>query len=159
MNIMGKSTINPFLFFSGKISGYILWTMLALNLLNIPTIPGIQIAALAIPSLILLVVGMGWALVGLGHLGKSTRFGLPVESTKFKTKGLYRLSRNPIYLGFFCITLSAILNHVNVIAIILGVYSTIVYHLIILGEERFLEQRFGEEYKMYKSRVRRYLSV
>jgi len=157
MNIMGKPAINPFLFFSGKISGYMVWTMLALNLLHIPTIHGIQIAALEIPSLILLAVGLGWALLGLGHLGKSTRFGLPVESTKFKTKGIYRLSRNPIYLGLFCITLSAILNNVNVITIILGMYSTIVYHFIILGEERFLEQRFGEEYKMYKSRVRRYL--
>jgi protein-S-isoprenylcysteine O-methyltransferase Ste14 len=46
---------------------------------------------------------------------------------------------------------------INIIVIILGIYSIITYHLIILGEEKFLEERFGDEYFSYKNKVRRYI--
>jgi len=39
----------------------------------------------------------------------------------------------------------------------MGLYSMVIYHFIILGEERFLEGRFGFNYLSYKTRVRRYL--
>jgi hypothetical protein len=41
--------------------------------------------------------------------------------------------------------------------ILLGAFSIVVYHRIILGEERYLEETFGEPYLVYKSKVRRYL--
>jgi protein-S-isoprenylcysteine O-methyltransferase Ste14 len=39
----------------------------------------------------------------------------------------------------------------------MGLYSIFVYHLIIKAEERFLEQRFGDDFIKYKSVTRRYL--
>ena len=98
-----------------------------------------------------------FTIISLINLGKSTRLGTPQESTEFKTNGLYKISRNPMYVGFNMLSLSAILFTHNFIVIFLGVYSIYVYHLIILGEEKFLESRFSEQYLEYKKNVRRYL--
>jgi protein-S-isoprenylcysteine O-methyltransferase Ste14 len=38
-----------------------------------------------------------------------------------------------------------------------GIYSIVVYHLIIIGEEKFLEKAFREAYLEYKKKVRRYI--
>jgi len=62
-----------------------------------------------------------------------------------------------MYFGFDCFTLAAILYTLNIMVIIPGVYSMVIYHFIILGEEKFLENRFGNEYVEYKKKVKRYL--
>jgi protein-S-isoprenylcysteine O-methyltransferase Ste14 len=89
-------------------------------------------------------------------LGKSTRLGLPSDDTQLKTNGLYKYSRNPMYVGFNLITIASIIYTLHWIIIILGVYSLIIYHLIIKGEEKFMMKRFGEEYKNYQLKVSRY---
>ena len=44
-----------------------------------------------------------------------------------------------------------------IIFLLPGLYSIIIYHFIILGEEKFLESRFGKDYIEYKQKVRRYI--
>ena len=108
-------------------------------------------ARLHVASLGLILVA-----VSLINLGSATRLGLPEEGTRFKTNGLYSISRNPMYLGFNLLTVSAILLIANFVVSTLGIYSIFTYHLIIQAEESFLEARFGEEYRAYRNRVRRY---
>jgi protein-S-isoprenylcysteine O-methyltransferase Ste14 len=107
----------------------------------------------------LLFLGAGIVLIILSSvfLGRSVRIGLPKEDTTIKTGGIYRYSRNPMYVGAHLVTLSSMVYTLHVGVILLGIYSFIVYHLIILGEEKFLGERFGSEYENYKQRVRRYL--
>ena len=62
-----------------------------------------------------------------------------------------------MYIGFNCLTLASMLYTLNITVILLGVYSMMIYHLIILGEEKFLEQRFGDNYMEYKKTIRRYI--
>ncbi len=157
MKIIGKTTINPIIFYSGKISGYITWIILLENLLNIIPHPGIHNAYLQLFSILLLAISLVIVTLSLIDLGKSTRLGLPTEKTTLKTNGVYRYSRNPMYFGFNLLTIASMLYWINIIVIILGIYSIITYHLIILGEEKFLEERFGEEYFSYKNKVRRYI--
>jgi protein-S-isoprenylcysteine O-methyltransferase Ste14 len=95
--------------------------------------------------------------VSLISLGKSARMGLPKEQTSLKTSGLYRLSRNPIYLGLNLVTIAAVVYTMNVVILLLGIYSIISHHLIIKGEEQFLSSRFGEEYHDYRMKVNRYI--
>ncbi|MBK8806714.1 MAG: isoprenylcysteine carboxylmethyltransferase family protein [Bacteroidales bacterium] len=108
-------------------------------------------------SIVLISIGLLFTIVSLINLGKSTRLGLPTESTNFKTNGLYKFSRNPMYVGFNLITLAAVFYTCNIWIALMGVYSIVVYHLIILGEEKFLESRFGSEFINYKTKVKRYL--
>ncbi|MFA4906983.1 MAG: isoprenylcysteine carboxylmethyltransferase family protein [archaeon] len=157
MNFRGKATINPVLFYTGKVSGYITWGILILSSLHVANFPNHSIIDLKYIALIVFLIGVIFSTISLINLGRSTRFGLPVEKTTFRTNGIYRLSRNPMYFGFNCFTLAAILFTLNTAVILLGIYSMVIYHFIILGEEKFLENRFGNEYIEYKKKVQRYL--
>ena len=73
-------------------------------------------------------------------------------------KGVYRFSRNPIYLSFCIATVGAglMLNSWWVVASV-TLLKPLLEHLVISREEAYLEQKFGEEYLDYKRRVRRWL--
>jgi protein-S-isoprenylcysteine O-methyltransferase Ste14 len=157
MELLGKTPINPILFFSGKIAGYLTWMILLFCLLGIPVFPSQPNMPVKYISYIALTVGLFLTIISLVNLGKSTRLGLPQKQTDFKTGGIYRFSRNPMYLGFDLLTAASALYSLNTIIILMGLYSIAVYHLIILAEENFLEQRFGSAYAEYKNKVRRYL--
>ncbi len=157
MKIIGKMTINPVFFFTGKIAGYTTWIILFFKLINVDIIEVDTFLINKYISIGLLFTGLTLSAISLVNLGKSTRLGLPTEETQFKTNGLYKISRNPMYVGFNLITISAIIFIHSWLVLALGIYSLIIYHIIILGEEKFMATRFGEEYKTYKKKVRRYL--
>ncbi|HOO89885.1 MAG TPA: isoprenylcysteine carboxylmethyltransferase family protein [Syntrophales bacterium] len=153
--MIGKTPIHPLLFYSGKISGYIVWVLLLIALVSTHDISNMTTQRWV--AVIILCIGLIFSIVSLINLGKSTRLGVPTEDTVLKTGGLYQISRNPMYLGFNLLSLSGIVFIDNIVVFIMGIYSMVVYHLIIVGEEKFLESRFSEQYLKYKKRVRRYL--
>ncbi len=157
MEIVGRTTIHPFVFYSGKLSGYITWVLLGLNRLGVRAVPGLHALVLDYLSYTLLVVAAIFIVSGLVSLGKSTRLGLPTGQTELKTGGVYRVSRNPMYVGFDALTLAAILGTGNPVVLVLGVYSMVVYHFIIAGEERYLSSVFGMAYAQYRASVRKYV--
>ena len=157
MDLIGKTTINPVLFYSGKFSGYITWIALFLLILKINLVDRISFVYNDYISYAILIIGLIFIVFSLINLGSSTRLGLPSENTVFKTNGLYKISRNPMYLGFNLLTISSMIYTLNLWIVLLGIYSIIIYHLIILGEERFLENRLGVEYTNYKKKIRRYV--
>lgn len=157
MEIIGKTTLHPVIFYSGKFAGYSTWVIYAFSLGGVQLLACSNIYYNNYISFATLLLGLFFTSVSLINLGKSTRLGLPTESTQFKNNGLYKISRNPMYVGFNLITLAAIIYCLNIFVAILGVYSMFVYHNIIKKEEHFLENLFGEVYKTYKSKVRRYL--
>lgn len=157
MELLGKPAINPWLFYTGKISGYIVWAGFVYSLCYDDLITGIDFYGRDIIAYGMFVLGLVISMVSLLYLGRSVRFGLPTEKTVLKTKGLYRYSRNPIYVGFGFLTIASMLQTRNIFIIILGVFSLVVYHLIILSEESFLLTRFGKNYERYMQNVRRYI--
>lgn len=157
MELIGKTTIHPFLFFSGKILGYITWIIQLLEILKINIIDRVSFANNDDVSYAILIPGLIFIVFSLIGLGRSTRLGLPSEDTILKMNGLYKLSRNPMYFGFNLWTISSMIYTLNIWIILAGIYSIIIYHLIILGEERFLQDRFGIEYTNYKKKIRRYI--
>jgi protein-S-isoprenylcysteine O-methyltransferase Ste14 len=72
--------------------------------------------------------------------------------------GLYRFSRNPIYIGLFAIYLGcAVLgDSVWVLALVVPLYG-VMHFGVIAREERYLERKFGDTYTSYRSTVRRWL--
>lgn len=156
MDIIGKPTINPLLFFSGKTVGYLTWIAFVLWWFNIVIIDFNSFYYNQYISLAVCAIGLVFSVVSIFNLGRSTRLGLPTDTTVFKTNGLYRISRNPMYLGFDLLTLAAMICSLNIFIVLAGLYSILIYHLIILAEEKFLTGRFGEEYLKYKEKTRRY---
>jgi protein-S-isoprenylcysteine O-methyltransferase Ste14 len=157
MEVIGKATIHPVLFYSGKIAGYIAFLALPVQMVHSWVLTGRSATMLELLALIPAVLGLALVALSWVNLGKSLRLGLPGGKTEFKMGGLYRFSRNPMYLGFDLLTVSGIVFTVNPIVLALGLYSMVVYHLIIKAEERFLTERFGGEYLSYTEKVRRYL--
>ena len=155
--LIGTPPIHPVLFYSGKILGYLIWGIFLLSALDCINFPGVSLPVLRYIAYGLTFFGLLIVIISLINLGNSTRFGLPTNSTSFKTKGLYRLSRNPMYLGLHLFTLASIIYLANIFILIIGIYSLLVYHFIILAEEKFLEARFGRDYVEYKKKVRRYI--
>jgi protein-S-isoprenylcysteine O-methyltransferase Ste14 len=156
-NIIGKTTISPVFFYSGKIAGYITWVLFVSSFLHLVHGDDHSWIFLEYASVSIFILGLIIAAVSLINLGKSTRLGLPLEDTILRTNGIYEISRNPMYLGFNCLTLASMLMAPSIAVILLGVYSMAIYHFIILGEEKYLKARFQDEYRAYTDRTRRYL--
>ncbi len=72
-------------------------------------------------------------------------------------RGLYRFSRNPMYVAYFvCFIGCALLTQSWILFALVCVFQ-ISAHWIILSEERWCIERLGEEYIRYMRRVRRYI--
>lgn len=74
------------------------------------------------------------------------------------TSGIYRLTRNPIYLGFLLMVIGLPLNSGLYWGIVMAPFYIIAMdRLVIEREETYLEKKFKDAFTSYKSRVRRWL--
>lgn len=79
------------------------------------------------------------------------------DKTEMITNGIYRVSRNPAFLGFDCVYTGLLLMFFNIPLLLFSAFAAIMLHLQILQEESYLQTVFGDDYVAYKSRVCRYL--
>lgn len=86
-----------------------------------------------------------------------TTFRAGKPATALVTSGVFRRSRNPIYLSFVLFLLGLGIATANpwmiLLAPLLGFY---LYFRVIAREEIYLQQRFGDDYIAYKRKVRRW---
>jgi len=74
------------------------------------------------------------------------------------TSGIYRFTRNPIYLGFLLMVIGFPLNSGFYSGIVVAPFFVVTMNrLVIEKEEAYLEKKFKYVYTSYKSRVRRWL--
>ena len=73
------------------------------------------------------------------------------------TDGVFAYSRNPIYVAFFMPLLSLAVLSPVASAVAFGFYIFGMNWFVIKREERVLEEGFGDEYRAYKMRTRRWL--
>lgn len=72
-------------------------------------------------------------------------------------RGLYKVSRNPMYVGYLIYFLGCVLLTRSLLLLVILIVFQISAHFIILSEERWCLKMFGDEYKSYMDSVRRYL--
>ena len=103
-----------------------------------------------------------WAALGGSAVWLFRRAGTTPNPTKPTTAvvmhGPYRITRNPMYVGLVAlyIALAIFLNSAWPL-VLLPVVIVLVQRLVIAREEAYLEAKFGEEYRAYKARVRRWI--
>lgn len=74
------------------------------------------------------------------------------------TTGIYRWTRNPMYLGIAVLYCGVALVFDSLLALVLlPIVLLVIQTQVIAREEAYLERAFGEEYRVYKSRVRRWI--
>lgn len=105
---------------------------------------------------ILVLAGVLVSFAGAGLFLRSRTAIIPFKpATHLVTSGVYRWTRNPMYLGMALIYsgLAFLLNSLAALVLLLVVIA-IMQRQVIAREEAYLERAFGNEYLAYKSRVR-----
>ena len=79
-------------------------------------------------------------------------------STALVTYGPYKITRNPMYIGFILVYfgLAIIMTSVWILLLLIPVF-VILQRGVVVPEEEYLERRFGATYRRYKARVPRWL--
>jgi protein-S-isoprenylcysteine O-methyltransferase Ste14 len=117
-------------------------------------------------SLVAQLFGGVWIVVGLALLvfanGRFSRAGTGVipfrNVSALVTDGIYRYTRNPMYLGMVAILLGSAITVGSTSALLIApVFAVIVEWRFIRPEEAMLRGLFSEEYTAYCARVRRWL--
>ena len=114
-------------------------------------------------SVVAICVAAGVAIALLGVLafrasGTTVNPLAPERASALVTGGVYRVTRNPMYVGMalvllaWAVALSAVLPFAGIVAFVLYISR-----FQIRPEERVLEDIFGQEYTAYATRVRRWL--
>ncbi|WP_425409402.1 methyltransferase family protein [Hyphococcus sp.] len=114
------------------------------------------------PLLALALLGVGGAIIIFSQsgMGESWRVGVPHQKNhvdKLVVKGLHQFSRNPVYLGIMVFLTGALAAAPGPFTLFAVLISFLGLTIIIRQEEHYLEERFAEQYRTYKKRVRRWI--
>lgn len=111
---------------------------------------------------------IGWAVFGLGFAlliwaaatirmaGSNVPTNQP--TTAIVEAGPYRFSRNPIYFAMFLALIGlAIVLDTLWLLVMLAPFALVIRYGVVAREEKYLDRKFGDSYRGYRSRVRRWL--
>jgi protein-S-isoprenylcysteine O-methyltransferase Ste14 len=160
-SIIGRPPIPTVFFMLAKMFVLVNLIFLLLKGLNISVFRiFVPIGILDIIGLSFLITGTVILILSTFQLNNDLIFGLSSSNShKLQTKGIYSISRHPFYLGFICILFSSCIFSPNLINIIAFIGAWFIHHIIMIREERFLTSQYGEEYKQYAKKVKRYITI
>ncbi len=109
----------------------------------------------AIVFVLALALGV-WAIVTMTRAGSNVPTNRP--STTIVERGPYRLMRNPIYVGMFIgqIGLAVGFNSLWLLVTLIP-FAVVIRYGVVAREEVYLERKFGDVYRRYRARVRRWV--
>tara|TARA_B100000941_G_scaffold205872_1_gene150199 strand:+ start:2016 stop:2456 length:441 start_codon:yes stop_codon:yes gene_type:complete len=112
-------------------------------------------------SILILLIGI---LILIIPVTKFIKYKTTIDPIEFKkvnklvTSGIYKYSRNPMYLGLLLIVISSSILYLNIYSVSTPIFF---YYWInrfqIQREEIFLTEKFGKEYLSYKTKTRRWI--
>ena len=112
-------------------------------------------------SILILLIGM---LILINPIFKFIKSKTTIDPIKFKKvnkliiSGIYKYSRNPMYLGLLMIVISTSIFFLNILSITTPfLFYCWINRFQIKREESFLTEKFGEEYISYKIKTRRWI--
>jgi protein-S-isoprenylcysteine O-methyltransferase Ste14 len=150
----GVRVFPPAIYLGGLLIGFVvqfLWPV------SLATNGGVSLVRIAGGGLLLIgVIFIAAAAMAFRHAGTSPNPTRP--TTALTNVGPYRYSRNPMYVGLAVIQAGvALLANAVWPLVTLPFVLFIVKRFVIDREERYLEAKFGADYRSYKSAVRRWL--
>ena len=116
--------------------------------------PGLKIA-----GALMMIAGLVIYGFGTRGLGESWRLGIDRKTPGSLAKdGIFAWTRNPIYLSFDMLFVGTFLVHGRLHFLLLASVMSAMLHLIILREERFLSELYGDAFGSYCADVGRYVT-
>lgn len=108
---------------------------------------------------LLIVFGGGTILSAIGLFRRAGTQAPPWKTTHaIVTDGVYRWTRNPMYLGMAAVSGGVALVADSLLALLALIPVVIVIQReVIAREEAYLEAKFGDTYRRYKASVRRWI--
>jgi protein-S-isoprenylcysteine O-methyltransferase Ste14 len=153
----GAAVRPPYLFLAVFLLGFVADHLLALPF-PIPRVGLVHWISAGIAGS-LIIIGIAVFAAGIRNFSSAAT---PVQGTKpasaLVTSGIHGWFRNPIYLGMFLLYggIGLVVRSPWVLILMLPLAITIRYG-VVAREEAYLERRFGDAYRHYKARVRRWL--
>lgn len=147
--------VPPPLAYAGALAGgYVLE-----RIWSVPILTGEPVQWLEIAGLVLIAVFVALAAPAMWSFWRAKTGIIPIHpATTLVVKGPYRLTRNPMYLGLTALTLGvSLLMNSWWPVLLLPLAVLLIDRFVIRREERYLESKFGEAYRSYCARVRRWL--
>jgi protein-S-isoprenylcysteine O-methyltransferase Ste14 len=144
----------PLLFLAALVIGFVLDRLLPLPF----PVPGIDPVHWIIGGSLILI-GPALAAAGIRNFSRSGTPFVSIKPTRaLVTTGIHGWTRNPIYLGMFLLYGGIGVAAQSPWILILALPLAITIRLgVVAREEAYLERRFGDAYRDYKARVRRWL--
>jgi protein-S-isoprenylcysteine O-methyltransferase Ste14 len=119
---------------------------------------GLVHTTLRILGAIIMLCGIGLMAVAQIHLGSAWRIGIEESASPgLETGGLYRYSRNPIYLGLLIAVIGYAMLLPTALSLVLLLGTYIGMRMQTAAEEAYLLRTYGESYRIYAQRVGRFL--
>ncbi len=112
-------------------------------------------------AIALLIFGVSFALSGIysfRQVKTTAHPSKPERASSLVTSGVYKITRNPMYLGLFCVLMAWAIILGNVYTFIVPfIFAFYISRFQIMPEERALEGIFGDAFTAYKQKVRRWI--
>jgi protein-S-isoprenylcysteine O-methyltransferase Ste14 len=120
---------------------------------------GILMKALIPAGVVLILIGISFIVLArheFAQYGQPTDPGHP--TSKVVETGVFAISRNPLYLGSAIVILGIALA-MNILWTLVTLIASIIvcHYVLIIPEEKYLAEKFGEEYENYTATVHRWL--
>ena len=131
---------------------------LALNwLVPLPFLPAdVPSGSVGAMAFVLALALFAWAIVTIGGAGSNVPTNRP--TTTIVESGPYRFTRNPIYVAMFLALIGLAVAFDSLWPFItLVLFALVIRYGVVAREEAYLERKFGEVYRGYRSRVRRWV--
>ncbi|HCK67203.1 MAG TPA: isoprenylcysteine carboxylmethyltransferase family protein [Anaerolineae bacterium] len=107
---------------------------------------------------VLLLIALVWVLIAQVHMQKSWRIGIDEDvKTELVQTGLFKISRNPIFLGMRVMLLGLFLIIPNAITLTILITGEMLIQTQVRLEEEFLTRSHGQAYLDYQKQVRRWI--
>jgi protein-S-isoprenylcysteine O-methyltransferase Ste14 len=124
---------------------------------RVPT--GLPRAGRAVAAVLLVAAGVALLVGAVRRFRAARTHPEPWKpSTAVVASGVYRHTRNPMYVGMTLVYLALALAFDSGVALLLvAPLLALVRWGVIAREERYLEGKFGDDYRRYRASVRRWL--
>ncbi len=142
---------------------WVSWALFTFVMFGVPFLGILDFQSLGYYHWSHLVVGATFCIAGLGIDIWGTRTLTAQQSLGKKgiivTRGPYRYTRNPQYIGFIVLFAGIIIMSASLMAVLTGAFAIFLFFIIPFSEEPWLRQLYGEPYIEYCKNVPRFIGI